>query len=66
MAACQLFLLQRRKQCFGWVTMWGREGGGAGAGRIEEEEGVGKVGRVALNNVAIHSAFRVHELVWSG
>lgn len=38
----------------------------AGAGRIEEEEEVGKVGRVALNNVAIHSAFRVYELVWPG
>lgn len=66
MAACQLFLLQRRKQCFGWVTMWGRGEAMAGAGRIEEEEEVGKVGRVASNNVAIHSAFRVYELVWSG
>lgn len=50
--------------------MQGRRGGGgggswrqrevmAGAGRMEDEEGVGKVGRVALNNVATHSNFRV-------
>lgn len=31
----------------------------AAAGRMGQEEGAGKVGRVALNNVTLHAAFRV-------
>lgn len=54
-----------------WLVM-GVGGGGAGgataaaAARMGEEEGAGKVGRVALNNVALHAAFRVCALVLSG
>lgn len=44
----------------GWETE-----GSDGWSRQEEEE-VGKVGRVALNKVAIHSNFRVCELVLAG
>lgn len=63
---CFVFLLQKQKQCFGWL--WGG-GTMAEAGRMGEEEGAGKVGRVALNNVALHAAVRVvcvRELVLSG
>lgn len=37
----------------------GEGAAGTEAGRMGEEEGAGKVGRVALNNVALHAAFRV-------
>lgn len=51
-----------------WLVMGGG-GTMAEAGRMGEEEGAGKVGRVALNNVALHAAVRVvcvRELVLSG
>lgn len=66
-----VFLLKKQKLCFGWLWGWkvegsrGRDQVGCGgctmaeAGRMGEEEGAGKVGRVALNNVALHAAFRV-------
>lgn len=38
----------------------------AGAGRMEEEEEVGKVGRVALDNAAIYPMFTVNDLVLTG
>lgn len=49
-----------------WLVMGGGGSRMAAAGRMGEEEGAGKVGRVALNNVALHAAVRVRELVLSG
>lgn len=57
LGCCVVLLLQTQKQCFGWL--WGAWGYTmAEAGRMREEEGAGKVGRVSLNNVALHAAFR--------
>lgn len=60
LSVCVCFLF-----CFVWFFL---RGGGimAGAGRMEEKEEVGKVVHVAQHNAAIHSDFRVRELVLTG